>query len=359
MADFQYYLQPGEMDDAPGTALPLGGLPCTVGRGSGCDLQLDYERVSREHARFDLQDGVPLLIDLGSTNGTFLNHQRISGPERIRSGDTIHFGNHPFVFMNRSSSGDTIPHRSPPPQRSSNDTMIGFTAQPTGFPVQAPEFFEMLNDEQIIGTSEIIATASGTVMAMSLRARSAHPDLVADSNALFRLAEDLGEEIRLAQMIRRTCLEQADRAGLQSTLLLQAHPAECEEIDLLVNEWLGLADRYRHLALACELPLKAFSDPEKVRSIKQHLGSRDIEICGAAVGLSAPQIERFRGHLDYLRVSSLHGPDRIPALVDALGSFVRILVDQISDVELVVAFSETGANLFQGEAIGPAQDLKR
>ncbi len=354
MSDLHFYLEHG---DSGVDTFPLGDLPCTVGRGSSCQLQLDFERVSREHARFEQQDGELQLTDLGSTNGTFVNHQRIEQSERIRAGDIIHFGNHPFVLRNRAASGDTLPSRPASPSQSSHDTIIGFTAQPTGFPVQAPEFFEMLNDEQIIGTAELVSTASGTVMAVSLRGRSSHPGLTANSNTLFRLAEDLGEEVRLAQMIRRICLEQADQSGLQSTLLLQVHPAECEELDILVDEWLDLAGRYRHLALACELPLKAFEDPADLASIKAHLEKRDIEICGVALGLSADQLSGYRGHLDYLRVSSLHGPDRIPALVDALGSFVRILVDQVNDVELIRPFSEAGASLFQGEAIGPTTDL--
>ena len=45
------------------------------------------------------------------------------------------------------------------------------------------------------------------------------------------------------------CLELADKAGMQSNLILQVHPVECEEIDLLVDEWLELAERFRHLAL--------------------------------------------------------------------------------------------------------------
>ncbi|MEN1728332.1 MAG: hypothetical protein AAGJ52_07815, partial [Pseudomonadota bacterium] len=139
--------------------------------------------------------------------------------------------------------------------------------------------------------------------------------------------------------------------------LLQSHPAEFEELDIFIDEWLELANQYRHLALACELPLKAFDNPDDVASIKQHLEKRDIEICGVSRGLSADQLSAFRGHLDYLRVNAMHGPDRIPSLVDALGSFVRILVDQVNDVELVRPFSEAGASLFQGDAIGTASDL--
>ncbi|HSH03714.1 MAG TPA: FHA domain-containing protein [Anaerolineae bacterium] len=48
--------------------------------------------VSRRHAQFSILDGQPVLIDNNSTNGTFINEQRITSPTPIKSGDTIRFG---------------------------------------------------------------------------------------------------------------------------------------------------------------------------------------------------------------------------------------------------------------------------
>ncbi|AKS42155.1 FHA domain-containing protein [Wenzhouxiangella marina] len=358
MSEQNLYLEPGEGDLPDAPSYPLDPLPCTVGRSPKCALQLEFDRISREHCRFEYDGREVTVTDLDSTNGTFVNHQRIDAPTPIRNGDIIHLGNHPFVVRQRQTSGETRPHAPLSQRQSSNDTIIGFTALPTGFPVQAPEFFEMLNDEQLTGMAEPIMSSGGTPMALSLRGRSAHPRLAADSNTLFRLAEDLGEEVRLAQMVRRICLEQADQAGLQSTLLLQVHPAECEELDLLVDEWLDLAGRYRHLALACELPLKAFQNPSDVGDIRRHLNARDIEVCGVALGLDAGQLAAFNGQLDYLRVSALQGPERIPALTEAIGPFVRILVEQVNEAELIKAFSDAGASLFQGPAIGKAEPIQ-
>lgn len=336
---------------------PLGDLPCTVGRGSGCQLQLDFERISREHARFELHDGDLLLTDLCSTNGTFVNHRRLADAASLSKGDIIHFGNHPFVLKMRESGDDSLIQPTASEAGSNHDTIIGFTAQPTGFPVQAPEFFEMLNEEQIAGMAQPIATSSGTVIALTLTGRSSHPELEAESASLFKLAEDLGEEVRLAQLVRRICLEQASQAGLQATLILQAHPAECEELDILLEEWQRLAARYRHLALACEIPLKAIENPGDLNSLRSQLGPVEVEICGTAQGLSAEQLSAFRGDLDFLRISALRGPDRIPGLVDALGSFVRILVDQIDEPGLIRPFSDSGATLFQGDAVSERIDL--
>lgn len=357
MSEQRFYLVRGENETSEGTLFPLGDLPCTVGRGSNCQLQLDFQRISREHARFELRDGVLLLTDLDSTNGTFLNHRRLEHPESLNVGDIIHFGNHPFVLKMREPSGDTLVQEATLAGQSSHDTIIGFTAQPTGFPVQAPEFFEMLNDEQIAATAQPVVTSSGTVIALTLGGRSSHPELQAGSTALFKLAEDLGEEVRLAQLIRRTCLEQASQAGLQSTLILPVHSAECEDLDILVDEWQRLVARYRHLALACDIPLKALEDPDDLNSLRSHLGRLGVEICGSALGLSARQLTHYRSNLDFVRVSALHGPDRIPELVDALGSFVRILVDQIDESGLIQPFSEAGATLFQGDAVSETTDL--
>jgi hypothetical protein len=76
----------------PGHAFPnrLG-----VGRADSCDIQLRFRFVSKLHARFHLEDGLPTsLEDAGSANGTFVNGQRLSPgqPFKVRSGDRIGFG---------------------------------------------------------------------------------------------------------------------------------------------------------------------------------------------------------------------------------------------------------------------------
>lgn len=66
-----------------------------VGRADSCDVQLRFRFVSKLHARFHLEGGVPTsLEDAGSANGTFVNGQRISPGQalKVRSGDRIGFG---------------------------------------------------------------------------------------------------------------------------------------------------------------------------------------------------------------------------------------------------------------------------
>lgn len=66
-----------------------------LGRADSCDIQLRFRFVSKLHARFHLEAGVPTsLEDAGSANGTFVNGQRISAGQSlpVRSGDRLGFG---------------------------------------------------------------------------------------------------------------------------------------------------------------------------------------------------------------------------------------------------------------------------
>ena len=65
----------------------------TLGRSSTCDVVLDDEGVSREHARFRIAaKGPHELLDLDSRNGTFVEDVRLSGSVVVRDGDRIRLG---------------------------------------------------------------------------------------------------------------------------------------------------------------------------------------------------------------------------------------------------------------------------
>lgn len=64
----------------------------TVGRGGGCHITLDDKHASALHARVFRSEGRLHVEDLGSTNGTFLNGERVGGPRPVAPGDRIKVG---------------------------------------------------------------------------------------------------------------------------------------------------------------------------------------------------------------------------------------------------------------------------
>jgi diguanylate cyclase (GGDEF)-like protein len=64
----------------------------TIGRSADCDVYLDDEGISRQHARVEQDEfGNAVILDLGSTNGTYFNGTRISRYQ-LRDGDKIQVG---------------------------------------------------------------------------------------------------------------------------------------------------------------------------------------------------------------------------------------------------------------------------
>src|SRR5262245_48091940 len=81
-----------EPNEAP-RRVPASGAPIRIGRSPDCELVLRDSRVSRRHARLTARNGVLVLTDLGSTNGTRVNGHRVSevvlgAGDRIMLGET-------------------------------------------------------------------------------------------------------------------------------------------------------------------------------------------------------------------------------------------------------------------------------
>ena len=88
-SQFQLIMRTGP---TPGATFPLEGDQLNIGRDSSNEVAINDAEISRNHARLTFQGGKYVLEDLGSTNGTFVNGQRLAGPRVLKAGEVVSFG---------------------------------------------------------------------------------------------------------------------------------------------------------------------------------------------------------------------------------------------------------------------------
>jgi DNA-binding response OmpR family regulator len=76
----------------------------TVGRAVESDIVVTSRRVSREHAQVQRKGQRRVLVDLGSTNGTYLNGERVLAPIELRDGDSVSIGDVVLIYHDPEST---------------------------------------------------------------------------------------------------------------------------------------------------------------------------------------------------------------------------------------------------------------
>ena len=71
--------------------VPVSGN-MVMGRAPECELSLDDTFISQQHARLFAKNGSWYVEDLGSTNGTYVNDQRLAAPAMVQPGDRVRVG---------------------------------------------------------------------------------------------------------------------------------------------------------------------------------------------------------------------------------------------------------------------------
>lgn len=128
----------------PGKVIELAKEVLVIGRDVNNDIVVNDAEVSRTHTRLTLQGEGYLAEDLASTNGTFINGQRLTTPRLLRSGDMLGMGETvvmEFGMIKGSADSTVVAAGSfsyaPPPAAASSPADAG--PRPPTAPLRAPE----------------------------------------------------------------------------------------------------------------------------------------------------------------------------------------------------------------------------
>ena len=147
-------------------SLPQGKF--LIGREEDCHLRPNSDTVSRHHCVFTSDEYSVRLRDLGSTNGTFVNGERVRGAVMLHSGDKVSVGKLEFEVVVRDASGqETTSLNSPslatvmePPAPASADTPLPMVTPAIDSETRVPNSSETMPAIPVVAPQPIAAQAT-------------------------------------------------------------------------------------------------------------------------------------------------------------------------------------------------------
>ncbi len=154
------------------TALKLGDGVTTAGRHDDCQLRIKSSEVSRRHCQFFEKNGMLLVKDLGSSNGTLLNGKKIEGQRVLEPGDELVIGP---VKLRVEKAGQAPPAKAGVAAPKPGDTAV---PAPKVSPGAASDEFEIdFDDEPEPASEEKTVAARPPAKAASAAAKADEPTI--------------------------------------------------------------------------------------------------------------------------------------------------------------------------------------
>ncbi len=185
-------------------------FPFRVGRNEKSDFVIYSSQVSNNHAVIDCRSDGFYLRDLKSTNGTFVNSQRVTETQ-LHSGDIIHFAQKEFRFGVAPDEAvqDCV----------EIDTCPVKQGEPLSLIHGREALREILHHQKVsVVFQPIVDLATGTTMGYEALGRGTHNELNPNPVQLFQLAEKCGMATQLSRLFRSVAFREVNQFAAGAVL---------------------------------------------------------------------------------------------------------------------------------------------
>lgn len=290
--------------------VPICRLPFRIGRRPGLDLTLPSASVSKVHAEIEQIGDSLRLIDLRSTNGTFVNRERVTSIA-LKEGDIVHFAD--FEFRLGLNQPDELKNEEWENDRKT--ISVPNLELPQQFVEGTRELGELLRQQAVAPVFQpIINLNNGDIAAYEVLGRGCHPDLPRSPKHLFHIAASVGVEVELSQLFIRKAMEIASRHPDLPPLFINTHPAELDDPDLpkMIASLLEISPRTRAVL---EFHEAVLDDVERIAKLRHEFTRLGVGLAYDDFGGGRARIREL-GDVppDYLKfdIGLVSGIDKAP-----------------------------------------------
>lgn len=351
-----------------GLLIAIDTLPFRVGRDASCELPVAAKDMSRVHACLE-RDGADSLkvTDLGSTNGTFVNRNRLPkhGSTALKDGDILHFGTAEF----RLQSTPAVQHSMLPDDDTVNRTVMfdRNAVLPEHFAMQEREFLDMLKLNLLtVALQPIVDFNTRELRAYEVLGRGKHPALPQAPMRLLELAAILGKEVELSTAFRLAAARAAAAMDEPVKFFMNTHPLEMftERLYTSLRDIQAIAPK---MTLVIEVHETAVAEIEKMKVMARRLTEMGIQFAYDDFGAGqsrlnelaevTPHVVKFdMGLIRDIDKASTNKQQMITQLVQLVLSIGSIALAEGVETEAEAAFCKSiGFQLCQGYLTGRPQ----
>ncbi|MEM6779952.1 MAG: EAL domain-containing protein, partial [Planctomycetota bacterium] len=294
-------------------------------------------------------NGKLVVHDLESTNGTYVNGERVSSPVTVGDEDLIHFAEAPFRVRRQSPTGVTA----------------GTISENVCDQALALVQFDRLMSQRLVRPhfQPIVTLSAAQPIGFEILGRGSVFGLES-VGAMFQAAEQLNLEVELSRLLRWEGLRVGRELPDAPKLFVNTHPKEMDDGQGLIESLSKARSMAANLEIVLEIHEAAITNPKSMNRL--HSSMRDLNIGLAYDDFGAGQArlaELIEARPDYVKfdIGLIRGIDRNDTnrmrMMQALVTMVRdldikALAEGIETIEEAEACQELGFDLAQGYYFG-------